>query len=515
MREDKSSNFVFYAKIRSVLSCPVYGYPSTQVHSMGIEQADVLKFGGTSVKDSIAIRQSAEVTELHAEGEKGHIIVVSAMSGVTDSLFSAIRNAAEGKSEYTPVIQKLLEAHETIINNLTSKEDANELRTHTQKVTTEVTGILETIYLAKPPLSSIQSMVDYVASTGERLMAPIFAAHLRAKGLPAVAIDSNDIFATNGRYGDAIALTEPSKDKIKDAVLPHLYNGQIVVIPGFYGDHFTTFGRGGSDYSATKIAELLSHFLSVGGVYLYKADVPGALSADPRVVGSEAQLVLHLTYEEAAALAVSGAKILHPRSIGPVKKQGIVLYCGNTLQPSESGTKIDGIITQDDYRAKIVCVVKDLAWLRIKGLAMERPGILAKISTVLAEEHIDIKLINQPISEQAVDLAFSKPEEPDKILRGIKEQLQSYVDGGSVEEISLTNEMAVVEVVGHGISNPDVLGAIAHGLKGTPESPVNNAPGILLSGPVELSVLLEDTNGNANAAVRSIHDQMKRLNGNT
>lgn len=480
---------------------------------MRIEHGEILKFGGTSVKDCPAIEQSAEVVGLHSESKKGKIVIVSAMSGVTNSLLSAMNNASKRDQRYEPAIQRILQQHIGVIDTLALPTDAEELRLETHKIIGEVKDILHSTYLVGSPISSIPSHLDYVVSAGERLMAPIFASHLRAGGTDAVAVDANEVFCTNKKYGDAIALVEPSKKKMQDNVLSHLDLGKVVVIPGFYGYPFTTFGRGGSDYSATKSAELLSYFVDVTGVYLYKADVAGALSGDPQVVGEAARLVAHLTYEEAAALAVSSAKILHPRSIGPVKARGIPLYCRNTFNPLATGTTIDSHVTPDDYRAKIVSALKGMTWLRIDGWAMDRPGIVARISKVLAEEMINIQLISQPVSEQAVDFSFSLPEESDRILGRITKELNVDLNDGNVEGIRLTNKMAVVEVVGHGIRNPDVLGAIAQGLRGNVENPVRNNPGILSSGPVDLSVLLEDEdNKNADNTVRSIHAVIEQSN---
>src|SRR3989344_8776182 len=147
---------------------------------MGVEHGEILKFGGTSLKDCPAIKQSAEVIGLHREAKKGEVVIVSAMSDVTSTLLSAVNNASKGEPGYKQTIQEVLEQHLGVITALAMPADAEELRLKTNRVIEEVGDIFHGIYLVGAPIPSILSHVDYVACAGERLMAPIFASHLRS-----------------------------------------------------------------------------------------------------------------------------------------------------------------------------------------------------------------------------------------------------------------------------------------------------------------------------------------------
>jgi bifunctional aspartokinase / homoserine dehydrogenase 1 len=472
------------------------------------ESAKVLKFGGSSVGNPLAIEQSAKVTESHVSRGSGIVVVVSAAKGVTDTLVGSVRLASNGSKDYLGKIELLAEMHMSLISDLASPEEVKALKIQTAQNIDDVTDVLRAMSLTKTPADANRSQVDFVISLGERLMAPLFASHLRAKGTGAISIDANDVFITDKMYGDAIANTKESKRMVHLNVRPHLQKNEVVVIPGFYGRPFATFGRGGSDYSATKIAELLSSSHAIPGVFLYKADVAGAMSADPKIVGDSARRIPHLTYQEAGALAVSDARLLHSRSIEPVVKHEIPIFCKSTLNPSEPGTVIDGQTKIEDYRAKIVTAFKGLTWLQIDGWSMNRPGIIDKVASFLSKEGIDIRLISQTVSELAIDLAFSTPEDGARALEArITEELSRDFTSETINRVKITDNMAAIQVVGSGISHPDVLIPIFEGLKTARKEQPFLEPSVMSQGPVDLSFLVPNYGGgNVNETVKSIHE---------
>ncbi|MBP9669912.1 aspartate kinase [Candidatus Woesebacteria bacterium] len=298
-----------------------------------MKSLDVLKFGGTSVGNLDSIYSSIGAAESHIRRGNSCLVVVSAMSGITNLLTDSL--------SYTNENSNLLSQIETRHRNVVSVGlSAPENFIANEQLSIEINSLATTIEMSRHSSVLSPYISDYIISAGERLIAPIFASFLRDRGYDARYLDANHVFATDNQYGNASAHKYDSIRKMKRHLLPLLKTGGVVVMPGFYGDKFVTFGRGGSDYSATKAAQLLSSLLHVNGTFLYKADVDGVMSADPRIVGEDARIVTHLNYEAAEALAHSSARILHSRSIEPLKASNIPLYCRNTINFEAPGTEV-------------------------------------------------------------------------------------------------------------------------------------------------------------------------------
>src|SRR5258706_4450282 len=151
---------------------------------------------------------------------------------------------------------------------------------------------------------------DHFLAHGERMAAAVVAAALKARNLPAVAVDSREIMITDDHFGaarpDAPAIEKRARKHLSTACAP----GEIPVARGFIGatrnGETTTLGRGGSDWSAAILRGAL-----VAAVVEIWTDVNGMMTADPRVV-PEARSIAAITFDEASALAYFGARILHP-----------------------------------------------------------------------------------------------------------------------------------------------------------------------------------------------------------
>lgn len=479
-----------------------------------VESVIVSKFGGTSLADVDTISRSVDSLVKSQESGVGQAVVVSAMTGVTDKLLSFTEKLGSDE-DISGLIDELFNDHKAVIEVLVTADEIDMVCSQVEEALEELTGFFRQM---QSILRSTEGdnlggfalpIIDSIASAGERLIAPVFAACLRNQGVRAVSLEADQVFVADEEFGQATILDQPSIDLIEDNVLSLIYDGRTVIVPGFHtknhGGFFITFGRGGSDYSATKLAQLINKFISVTEVRFNKADVDGALSADPGIVGDKARLVGHLTYKEAHALATSAAKVLHPRAIIPAKQAGIPVVCQNTFKPEQSGTRIDGQVSEEDNRAKIVTAFTDLTWLRVEGWVMNRPGILAEVTQILADQGIDIKLVSQPISEHTIDILATIPVDNLKLIEeSINEALETKLSLGEIDAVSLTPKMGAIQIVGHGVNRPEVLEAINLGLSGTDEFPVDYYPGIISSGSVDYTVILKDGE-NIENAVRAVH----------
>lgn len=345
----------------------------------------VMKFGGTSVGSADAMRRTAELIE-RARHTGPVVVVVSAMSGVTDKLL-AIAEAARTRSEDPLVLVDALRAHHDATCRGLELDEVDELLAPID----DLRDVLRGVALLRELTGRSR---DYIVSHGEMLSARMMAALLTARGLPARAIDGWDAgIVTDESHGAAAVLAEtwsriPSAVTGVDTVVP--------VVTGFLGGtaagERTTLGRGGSDYSAA----ILGRGLSASEIQIW-TDVSGILSADPRLVKS-AVVLPELTFEEAAELAYFGAKVIHPKTIEPAVIAGIPVRVLNTFEPDHPGTRIVKTRVPDESTgdravAAITSKKKNLVLSLESTRMLAAEGWLATVFDILKAHRISVDTI--------------------------------------------------------------------------------------------------------------------------
>ncbi len=216
-----------------------------------------MKFGGTSVGSPEAIGNVVSIVSEAARAGDRVLVVVSAMSGVTDALIKSVDDAAAGNRwGYLSCSQKLRDRHEEAVHLLTTPgknrdgvlaEIGSLLSQHV-----ELCSAVSILSEATPRIS------DAVVSFGERLSARVVAAALRRQGIDAQAVDAGQYIITDDRFGSAVPQWDETYRRIRQGMLPLLERGVVPVITGFIGatadGHITTLGRGGSDYTGAIFA---------------------------------------------------------------------------------------------------------------------------------------------------------------------------------------------------------------------------------------------------------------------
>ena len=284
----------------------------------------IFKFGGTSVSHVDALETIAEV----AMAQQGPcMLVVSALKGVTDRLV-AMTEAPHCEAS----IQALYQQHSRLIDKILPPDQALPLCDRTKQLTVELAELL-----CKNPLPYAKPVMDQILSFGERMSSEIVAAFLTAKGLNACLIDARSLVITDDCFGEAAALREASRGRL-DECIAGLDANRVIVTQGFIGatetGQTTTMGRGGSDITATFLADL-AHAEEVQ----IWTDVHGMLAADPQIV-PQARSIECLTHNEASLLAHFGAHVLHPRTIDHLRDRSIAMRVKNTYAPNHPGTLI-------------------------------------------------------------------------------------------------------------------------------------------------------------------------------
>ncbi len=396
----------------------------------------VMKFGGTSVGDAERIRALAQLARERAARQP--VIVVSALSGVTNRLLGAIDAAERGdEAALATDMSWLRERHARVIGALELPPAEHEAATRRMEDELRIAGDATRGILLlgeRTPRAT-----DRVAAAGELISHVLVAAALRAQGLPAEPVDPRDLMITDARFGEA----EPDRAALRGTagrlLGPVLARGGMPVTGGFVGatpdGRVTTLGRGGSDYTAS----LLGAAMDADEVEIW-TDVPGMMTADPRVVAC-ARTLPRVSFDEAAELAYFGAKVLHPATIRPAVERSISVRILDATHPDLGGTLVDA-----SGEAGSEPRVRAVAWKRgIATVAMDSPrmlgahGFLARVFAAFERHETPVDVVTT--SEVSVSVTV------DRLLRlpDIEADLGAFCD------VRVQRDRALVCLVGRGL----------------------------------------------------------------
>jgi len=387
----------------------------------------VMKFGGTSVGSPEALQRVAKIV---MDEKNDKVVVVSAMSGITNFLVSLADNIGDKDDAVKQFEKKHLDTASHILDAKQMQEFMKEFTPRLNKFKT----LLSDENAMKDPYFK-----DNVTSQGERFSSLLLSHVLRAEGVESVALTSEDcgIFA-EGRPLSGSADLSKTESAMAMNVKPYLRKGIVPVITGFYGIKDgvpLTFGRGGSDYSAAVVANAMN-----ADLLEIWTDVDGFMSADPRIV-PDAIKIDEMNFGEAAELAYFGAKVLHPRTIEPVRRKHIPLKVKNSFSPEEPGTIIHHLRKPKDELLRSVAVKTDLSIIAISSAEIAfHPEMVARIIKKIAENEVVIYSISTSLSTVAF-LVHNND------VKSILLKLNA-LESGDIERIEVKNDVALVCAVG-------------------------------------------------------------------
>lgn len=296
----------------------------------------VVKFGGTSVGTTEALGRAIDI--VHGLRERSPVVVVSALSGITNQLDEASRAAAGGEwQKAQELIEQVRKRHESVAYELVMQKSDfleafnSQLNRHIEEILAVLRGM--SLVGEITPRAN-----DKIVSIGERLSSVLFAYTMRIRRLRGIPVDSGKVIITNECFGCADPIMEKTVAAAKETLVPEVERGHIPVMGGYFGSTeagvVTTMGRGGSDYSAA----IVGAAIDAEEIQIW-TDVDGMMTSDPRTV-PRARLIEELTFDEAAELAHFGAKVLHPKTVAPAVARGIPIRIKNTHNPESPGTFI-------------------------------------------------------------------------------------------------------------------------------------------------------------------------------
>jgi len=345
----------------------------------------VQKFGGTSVADIDKIKNVAAKAIREKKAGNEVVVVLSAMSGETDRLIALAHKAAELPNERE---------------------------------------------------------YDSLISTGEQVTVTLLAIVLNAMGYRAKSFLGFQVkILTDKAYKKArISLIDT------DAIKKELKQGTIAVVAGFQGvdedNNITTLGRGGSDTSAVALAAALN--ADQCDIY---TDVDGVYTTDPNIC-NKARRLDKISYDEMLEMAMTGAKVLQPRSVEMAKKYNVPVYVKSTFS-DKGGT----LVTKEDkdMEKEIISGItydRDQAKITVVHVP-DKPGVAASLFTPLSEHNISVDMIIQNVSAEGfTDLTFTVSKKEMKEAQKIVDATAKAVGAKKVE---VDDDVAKVSIIGVGM----------------------------------------------------------------
>ena len=398
-----------------------------------------MKFGGTSVGNRDRVKASADIIETQP---LPRAVVVSAASGVTNLLLEAATAAEKNDLPAAREVAAAIRAvHDGVSSGISDDSELQETTVLLDALHQRLDKMLEALPLEPDERAK---RMDEIVSTGEKAMSIMMAATLRSRGVPATHLFASEVIATDDRFGNAKPDRERTREQAAHLVIPLLADGQTVVMTGFIGaapdGSTTTLGRGGSDYSAT----LLGAAIDATEVQIW-TDVPGVLSADPRLV-EDAQVVSQISFDEAQELAHFGAKVLHPRTIRPAVARDIPVRILSTFAPFEPGTLVTREWTGE--RLKAVTAMKNLQLITIDVPELEDlSGAASAVFGAMHEERMEVVLVSQASSRRRMTYLI------DSGTTGGCEDVTARLHEALIDfeaEVGCRDQVALVAAVGHG-----------------------------------------------------------------
>ena len=410
----------------------------------------VLKFGGTSVQDTDAVTRAVQV--IRRQLSRGEVVVLSAMGKTTNGLLEMARSASSGDIDTAWSIRDgLRDLHLKVARELLTGRRWTNVETSLSRLFQEMTDIVQGLYLLGE--TSPRSM-DRVASFGERLSTLIFSEVLRENGIPAELVDSRDLIRTDEHFTRAAVLPDLTRSCVRKQLLPRLREGKVIVAPGFIGSTVegvtTTIGRGGSDYTAS----LIGAALEAEDIQIW-TDVPGVLTADPRIVPGVYK-IRAISFAEAAELAYFGAKVLHPSTLVPAIDRDIPVHVCNSRQIDQPGTFISAAPVSSSSPIKSIACKRGITIVNILSTQMLLSyGFLRRIFEVFETHETVVDVV--ATSEVNVSLTVDSSQE----LEAIRSDLAEF------GEVRVAPDMAIICIVGEDVKEtPGIAARIFGALEG-------------------------------------------------
>jgi len=417
----------------------------------------VLKFGGTSVGSVQSIQTLLNILKDEATADDKPVVVLSAMSGVTNLLAAMAEGAAEGR-DFTEGLAELERRHFDVVKSLLNVQNQNPAFTRLKIFFNQLEELLQGILTLRELTPKTR---DTVLSYGERC-STLMIAKIAAQYFPgAISVDASDLIKTDSSFGQARVDTDLTERLIRVFYMEH--KDKLLLVTGFIASNdanqITTLGRGGSDYTAA----IFGAALNAEEIQIW-TDVNGMMTADPRMV-TKAFSLPELTYTEAMELSYFGARVIYPPTMIPafLKKTPIVIK--NTFDTDFEGTIIRHDCEPSNLPIKGISSINNISIINLEGSGMVgKAGFSGRLFSMLAREQINVILITQSSSEHSITFAVS-PGDAEKAKKLMKQEFELELVAKKLEEPVIEQDLAIIAIVGENMKQtPGVSGKLFHAL---------------------------------------------------
>ncbi len=461
----------------------------------------VMKFGGTSVGSADRMRVVARIGA-EQKRKRPTLLVVSAMSKITDLLLDSMRHAEGGDTAGLEANIRILEQrHQQACRELlpaASQPGALAGIEELMATFRRITGGM--LMLGHRPPSS----ADEALAVGEKLSALLIAAFLESEGIRAAAFNGADAIVTDAVYGNASPVMDATREKAGRQLLPLLEDGVLPVVTGFNGatadGRPTTLGRGGSDFSAA----ILAAALDAAELWIW-TDVDGIMTADPRLA-PEARVLSEVTYSEAAELAYNGAKVLHPRTLAPLADRQIPVWSKNSFAPDKPGTKIVVRLQQSSTGARAVTSTSQVALISMEPSSASLLGaqVMGRALDALARANVEVLALSSSSFRQSFCFLV-RAEELRAALQGLEAALALELAHGYLSPIEVDEDVGLLAIAGEGMrGTPGLAGRIFTAIS---REQVNIIA--IAQGSSELTISIVVSRSGLEKAVRAVHQECR------
>jgi len=456
----------------------------------------VIKYGGTSISATKDIQSIAKYLTSLSKNNK-IVVVCSATSGTTDDLIEISESIKkENKSKAEQLAAKIINRHKQLAKQTIKKSDLRKkLLAKFDLDFTELLALIDGMVL----LGEVTPRtMDYLFSFGERLSIKLISSAINDSGRKSIPLTGKEVgIVTDSNFGESKPLIDTTRLRVSKKIDDLFSKKTIPVVGGFVGadqhGHVTTFGRGGSDYSAT----IIGSCIKADEIWLM-SDVDGLMTADPKIV-KNAKLLKEVSYIEAIEMALFGAKQIHPRTFEPLLSKKIPMKIRNSFNVKNEGTLVSASPSKAAKNTvKCVSNVRNNGLIDIRGGSMVgNPGTAAKIFETLAKAGINVMMISQNPSESSITIVV-KNSDLDKATSSLEMELLGKI----IKRLEVTTNVAIIALIGSGMRG--TVGVASKVFTAIQKNKVNVS--MITQGSSELNLAFVVKNSDTNTTVRAIHD---------
>ena len=464
----------------------------------------VLKYGGTSISSAKDIQNVAKhIQSLSKQNQL--VIVCSAISDTTDDLIEISQSIKkENKKKAEQLAKKISNRHQQLAKQTIKKSQVRKKLLHTfNEYFSELVALIDGMVL----LGEVTPRsLDYLFSFGERLSIQIISAAINNNNKKSIPLTGKEVgIVTDSNFGESKPLMDTTRLRVSKTLDSLFLKKIIPVVGGFVGadqhGHVTTFGRGGSDYSAT----IIGSCIKADKIWLM-SDVDGLMTADPKIV-KNAKLLKEVSYIEAIEMAMFGAKQIHPRTFEPLLAKKIPMRIRSSFNVTNEGTLVTSSPSKNAKNTvKCVSNVSHNGLIDIRGGSMVgTPGTAGKIFSTLARAGINVMMISQNPSESSITIVV-KNTDLDKAVNTLELELLGKI----IKKLEVTTNMAIIALIGSGMRG--TVGVASRVFGEMEKNKVNVS--MITQGSSELNLAFVVKNSDAYTAVKALHDgfELSKIN---